>query len=272
MSQSQSFEILLSISTSTHPGSDWDAWVGFRPTQDGFSIWAGTSDPDVGPSRKKIGHRKDALNWRSACRSLLEAEEGRLYGDFRSDWGLRVSGASAQEPELLALCWMTEDDISTDVKEFLISLPSEDLEWLIKALGGKLTSDASLRLIGDYLEFDEESPRARWAEYFPEQKKVDFRSLVLRVEQEHNRRRAALEAERVQRLAPFTTTIDQILAQKSALQGKAGSMWGGIANGKRIRMLEAQLQKHTLENNSLPDAAAVDLLWKDITKVTSFRL
>ena len=265
MAKPQAFEFLLSCSYSSCPGSDWSAWVGFRPLKKGFSIWAGGSNTEGdGPTRRRIGRSKEILDWRTASRALLNASDGSIFGDFRSD--IEVSGASVLEAEVLALCWMSEDEIQTDVKEFLVGLSDEDLEWLGKVLKGSLTSDKSLELIGEYLEYVECSPRVKWFEYFPKRKIGNLSTLVERMEKDKEDR---LDLERktlADSLAPFLESIESIVSAKSEAIGPTVTWEDGVVKRGHLSALESMLRDYAVGNCRIPDVVELNNIWEEIKK------
>lgn len=183
MTKPQPFAITLSCDYSDSPGYDWSAKIGFRPTRYGFSMWIiASEDEEDQEVTRRVGQARDKLSWRTACQLLLRQDGSTLGGDFRA--AVEVSGADGWQAELLVICWMREDDILPELKLFLVSLPDDELQWLVEALTGTLTSDSSLSLLNRYLDFASiyGTPRAHWDTTMSGDSSGNFGSLVEHVE------------------------------------------------------------------------------------------
>lgn len=163
MAKPQPFAITLSCAYSHSPGYDWSAKIGFRPTRYGFSMWSiGSGDEGDDDVTSRVGQSREKLSWRTACQLLLKQDGNMLGGDLRDE--VEVSGADGWRAELLVICWMRDDEILPELKLFLVSLPDDELQWLVEALDGTLTSDSSLSLLSRYLAIASiyGTPRAHW--------------------------------------------------------------------------------------------------------------
>lgn len=261
MAKLNPFQIRLSCTYSAMPGEEWSAWVGFRPTRSGFSVWVvGDSSADGSSYRQLACKSKAKLNWSSACRAMLSISEGRLSGDFRRD--VVVEGESGARAEVLAICWADEDEISDAVKEFLACSSESDVEWLQSALKGALTSDDSLALIGRYLDFDAGSPLKCWIHLFPDRMAADFVELVEVLERmEENSTRSAAAA-RAALLAPFAIGIEEAMTGTRGYMVGATSWAAGIASGMHTRRLRLTIERFVLKNGVLPSKADVEEFWR----------
>jgi len=265
MTSSQHYDLFLSCTYSGFPGDEWDAWVGFEQTKEGFSVWAGGSNPDGdGPSSGNIATCSQQLTWREACKVLLRESEGAIFGDFRAD--ISVEGADGVEAELLALCWMKEDDISTDIKGFLIALCDEDLNWLEEAVDDELTTDESLKLIGLYLDLDVggKSPRALCSKYLPTAKKHQLEKLIKVLEKEESDRAALMERDIQAKLQPFSSQISQILLMKfPATETELTEDEQRVEQSQHSGLSDA-LSNFVLTNERLPSDTEISDIWNDI--------
>jgi hypothetical protein len=265
MTSPQPFEYFLSCTHSGFPGDEWDAWIGFRPIKNGFSVWAGGSNPDGdGPSRKRIATCKQELNWRTACQALLNASDGSIWGDFRSD--ITVDGADGSIAELLALCWMKEDEISDNIKDYLIAISDDDLEWLERAVGGDITSDESLTVIGAFLDVANvsESPRSLYSRFFPGARKSRLADLVQALEKEESDRAASVQRDIEARLEPFLAQMHQIVLQKSSSADIEQTKDEQYVERSQLADLSGALRSSVLSNGHLPSDSEISEIWNDI--------
>ena len=257
--------ICLSCSSFDLDGTGWEAWTRFEPEGETFCYSSGTTHPDLADASDFEGHRRAELNWRSACEVLLDSTQDELWfdarpsGDFRSD--VRVSGSSDWRADLLALCWI-QDDVSEEVKLFLIRIPDEDLEWLDERMDGGVASDASLEWLNEFLAYDDTSPRVRWLESFRAEEEFDFSLLLQKVQLDHLEREDARLFERAAALAPFKETLNRLIAEHSALLPETSSQWGGLARGQNVRSFATELEEYVLANSSLPKPATLKSLWE----------
>jgi hypothetical protein len=160
---------------------------------------------------------------------------------------------------------MTEDGVEIQAKEFLLALPDDELEWLATACKGTLTSDASLKLLGDYLQVAEGSPRARWAERFGDQQKGDFELLVRRIQKDVAAQNEAEEQRRADTIAPFEAELRQLISQKAASLD-VNTPDDELVKKARLEKLTAGLRAFVLEHARAPTSGELDELWAVIKR------
>lgn len=159
------------------PGAGWIAEVQFRPTRYGFSMWNIAHEFDE--LTRCVEKCREPLSWRTACQLLLEQDNNTLGGDFR--FQVQVTGAGGWQAEMLAICWMRDDEIPSEVKNYLVRLPVDDLQWLADSLDEPLTHYLSISLLSRYLRVERWSPRRRWAATMSDHAPKKFRLLVERL-------------------------------------------------------------------------------------------
>lgn len=253
----------LDCTHSPGPGAQWDAWIEFRPTTTGYAVWAGGDDALGDDSIcEEVANRTTSLDWREACRTLLEIESGAIFGDFRNY--VEVSGEFGLKADLLAACWMREDAISHEVKQFLINLSEEDLQWLVDSVPSSLISDSVVGLLERYLEIEDRSPRVCWVEWFPGESNVSFDRLVDALEKDEERREQELQEARDHSLLPFLASIAEIVELRMSLIGKPDSWASGIAYNIRRGRLIRKIEQFVLEKSRLPDDGEIENIWKEI--------
>lgn len=244
MGKPQPFEISLSCDHWLAPGCDWSAFVGFRPTRDGFSVWAsGSTGYDDSRYNQRIAHIKGKeVTWRNACRALLDMEVGAIFGDFRGE--VDVDGVEGWQAEMLEICWIQEDSVPNGVKEYLLGLSDEDIEWLIPVIGGDLFSDSALELLDRFTAVETRSPRVCWdeSELSGEQ---GFDALVEQLEQND-------EDQRDSRMAPFLEGISAIVESTRASWGNPTSWAGGMASAMKAQRLRGAVCRIVEEHGRLP--------------------
>lgn len=153
------------------------AWVEFRVTKYGFSIWAGGEDvPSNSKTRLRVASVKEPYSWRTAARELLALTDGAMYGDYRSD--TYINGETGFRADILTICWMREDGISDDTKSFLIGLNEESL-ILLENYFGSLISDEALNIFERYIEISWwADPFKCWEINLPTNPDFNFEELV----------------------------------------------------------------------------------------------
>lgn len=242
----------------------WTAWIEFRITKYGFSVWVGGEDGMNGKVNKRASAVKRPYSWRTAAQELLTLEEGGIFGDFRND--IQVMGEAGWQAEILTLCWMQEDEIDRSVKDFLVGLDESNLELLANDLKSFL-SDASLSLLGRCVEVDCLDPKELWNKLFPHTADFSLETLVAQLEQEHEANIQAAASSRNAKLAPFKESIDQIMSESFNLFGKPNSWAENIIVGFRARKLRAFVEKMVLEYARVPTDGEVKLACSDINKM-----
>lgn len=250
--KAQPYTITLSCWYSPCPGGDWSASVGFRPTRKGFSVWVWGDGGLLGIKyRKCVARRTAVLTWQRAGEELLAMEEGSIFGDFRRE--VEVSGTDRLEGEILALCWMKEDDLPIQDKSFLLGLSDEDIGWLFAALDSSLLDDESLELLSRYTELETRSPRLVWNGLLLTEDKPCLRVLVGRLA--HDREAA---------LVPYAESLRDIVEAKSIQLGDPTTYAAGTARMALMRTFRERLESFVLERGRLPDAGEVGALWEGV--------
>lgn len=242
----------------------WTAWVEFRVTRYGFSIWVGGEDGMNGKVNKRASAVKKPYSWRTAAQELLKLEEGGIFGDFREN--IQVIGEEGWQAEILTLCWMQEDEIDRSVKEFLVGLNESNLEILAIDLGSFLT-DTSLSLLSRCVDVDCLDPKVLWEKLFSDTADFSLEMLVNRLEQEHEENIRAAAASRNAKLAPFKESIDKIMSESFNFFGNPNSWAENILVGFRTRNLRAYVERMALEFGRIPTEDEVQMACSEIKKM-----
>jgi hypothetical protein len=192
----------------------------------------------------------------------MTPSNGSVFGELRRS--VDVSGETGWRADLLAACWTREDEeVGDAVKEFLIGLSDDELEWLVASLQGHLFSGRSLDLIRRYAELESRPPRISWAAIEPTAAIPSFPEVVERVGQDADRRAEQAATERARALAPFAEGMRQ-LVDTIAPQHDAGNMWAGIAQRQRHVRLEWKIKEFVLEHLRLPNVDEAGRIWAAI--------
>lgn len=142
----------LTCEVSAAPCCSCDAWIEFRSTTRGVSVWGGQDDGST-KYREKLGTISGQFEPRSAGQFLLSMDHGYLTEDLRRN--IVSIGVSGWAKNILTLCWIREvDQISTplyEAREFLLQQDEWSLQYLFDQLGD-LDTDASLKLIANLAE------------------------------------------------------------------------------------------------------------------------
>lgn len=178
-------------------------------------------------------------------------DEGAIFGDFRGE--VDVSGTDRLEGEILALCWMKEDDLPFQDKSFLTRLSDEDIGWLSAALSSSLLDEQSLQLLSRYTEFETRSPRLVWNGLMLTEDKPCLRVLVER-----------LAHDRDAVLVPYDESLRGIIEAKSIQLGDPTPYAAGMARMALMRTFRDRLESFVLERGRLPDAGEVGVIWSDL--------
>lgn len=219
-------------------------WIGFRSTRYGFSIWAG--DDKV---RLRVAAINSQYSWRLAAISLLDLEQAHADGETLYD--IIVTGESGWRAELLALCWVQHDQISTEIKRFLLGLDDNTLERLANNLGS-LTSKNSLDLLLRYIELESINPLECWSKTFPENPKFYLNKLVSHLEKKAKEKYKLSENARNVALAAFRAAIDKIIQDNRTAWQSYGLM-GAWATNTRRNTLKLRLEEFVISNSRLPN-------------------
>lgn len=260
MGKPQPFEITLTCNYSFAPGEEWHAFVGFRPTKDGFSAWArGSTNYDRSRYNKRIAHiKRKQLDWREACRVLLDTDTGAISGDFEND--VSVGGVPGWwHEELLSRCWMTEDRVPHEVKEYLVGLDDQDMEWLLSVLDEDLFSESSVEFLSEFIDMESRSPLDVWEEMNEQDDPTPGRILEY-LERGYAAKQAERQQEQDARLAPYKAEMDLMYGSVVASWGKATSWAAGIGLAARKSKLLALLVQFVETNRRLPDAEELEAM------------
>lgn len=189
-------------------------------------------------------------------------DEGAIFGDFRPE--VAVSGTGRLEGEILALCWVKDEDLPFQDKAFLVTLSDEDIGWLSAALSSSLLDDESLELLSRYTALETRSPKRVWSGLMPTEDEPNLRVLVERLEHDAEERWEQQHTVREAALAPYAESLRDIIETKSIQLGHPTNYAAGIARRARMRTFRERLESFVLELGRLPDAGEVGALWKGV--------
>lgn len=244
------------------PGQEWSAWVEFKTTKYGFSVWVGGDDESNGKSRQRIAGVKELYSWRVAALQLLSMSEGHIYGDFRSD-DIYVNGEDGYSKAILILCWMQDDNISTEIKEFLINLNDVSLQK-IESIFNNLISDEAIDALGRYVDLCKIDPFLCWTSIFQKDEDFSFERLISRLEEKNNEDLLTALKEKETKVQPYQSEISKIYKRwEDENNSLLSSQWAAIARGNQKRKLIGLLENFILLNARVPQNDEIMDIFQD---------
>lgn len=136
--------ISLYCEYSGAPGAGWSSSIEFRPANDGFEVWE-KNDDNLNPfvasesTWQMVDKSSEILTWRSAAKWLRKRGFG-LGGDFLDI--IQVDGVQGYQSEIVAICWMHEDNPAENIIDFILNRSEKDIEYLHSAYGSISKYDA----------------------------------------------------------------------------------------------------------------------------------
>ena len=249
---SQHSTIQLSIDSSSHPGNSWSRWLCFQPLTHGFSLLVWGSDA---PSKRsmRIARRHVPLTWRSACQTLLNLDEIYLLdGDYRGE--VQVEGVEGWKADLLSMCWFGDSFYRyREALGYVVNLPDEELRQLINSLPDGVHSNSTLQLIESLVDTfgNEES----LSSICGGRELISVDRLRLKIQNEdfmYREECAARERKKTQKLSPFNTSMDNLIALEITKWGPARSYGSSHGVLGRKAKLSRSLEDFVLEHERLP--------------------
>jgi hypothetical protein len=258
MDQTLPHAITLTCDYWGSPIGTWQASIEISVTESGTVIWA-TGDC-CGGYHTLIAEITSPFSWREACKALLDSSDGAIFGDFRS-WVI-VTGANGWMAELLAICWMHDDEVPAGIKKFMLELPETSLDWLSAKLGGSLISDDAIYLMGRYLDVCKEDPCDCWKATCVAHKELsDFQSMIELLGEEtpeddweaaNNSNAAIFQLKHI--LDMFTPAME------------TSALWDTLQVATRRVKLEAKIRDFTASAGKLPDESEAKKLWEEVLR------
>jgi hypothetical protein len=150
--------------TGGGPGGGWNAYIEFRPTRRGFSVWANPPDPNDWSGRetrmRKMAASNARLTWRAAAEWLLASDDTQANRVFINPMTIDYDGVADWQGDLLSLCWVGPevDEAFPQERDWLLVQEDEDLEELHEGLGSLRSIDALQRV----REITQDDPGEQW--------------------------------------------------------------------------------------------------------------
>lgn len=228
-------------------GSDWTAWVGFKPLTEGFSVLAYFSG---GPARiARIGRSRSPLNWRSACKALLRAKEEWLL-----DAGItsaEIHGLGGWQADLLKACWFGYDCPHRREFAFLCRQSEDALSSLHGSFQNGLTGKECLASICETVElFGENASLARICEEGVSRASIS--AACAKKNAEIDAELAVSPAKRALELAPYSSGIESLLEAACASWPSPTGYAAGIGFSRKKADLKGRTTEFVRLNGRLP--------------------
>lgn len=266
-----SASISLSCLHSPCPGSDWDAWIGFRVTKKGFSLLAKYSDDGKGRPWK-VSESSQPCNWRHGIDTMRASPELLLDGDFRRS--IIVEGIDGLGAEMLTLAWHTGDFEYETAFLFLLGLPDSDLKQIYSEEGGLLANVTLdkvadlVRITGWYAPSEVKPLDSIAREYGSSKGAKSFQQVVdlarnfdLANEQLANAAKHYRVKHRAALLAPFAEDLQTIQQALTAGWPEASGYASGIGQMMRRGKIKMALENFVIAKARLPTQAEIATLF-----------